>query len=422
MLVGCARLLLPLALAMSFFGTAMAVGGGEARGAARSPLLRIVSVGQGSNHLTVDQRTHRVFVFSDSRNRVLVLDGQTGTPLRTTLLPTHASTTGASVDSSTGRVFLSAVITRANQTPGPPLTTGMVYTLDGRTGAVLDSVAISHQPAGELGNIPVSVDIDPRAGHAFVIRQDGALITVDTRTLRVLRFAWAEGQPIQVAVDDRTGRVFVVSNGGMMPGVPRSVSMFDAGSGALIRRIAAACPSGQSPAGPGETASGIAIDQRVGKLYVSTHCPTMRHDRITVLDARAGSVLRRLNIDGQGPMAVDGHLHRLFVLSKHSNAGPFGDTLTAVDIRQDRLIGTAHIGYAALALAVDRVTNRVFVVNGRTRVVSVFDAWSARHITDVRVGRPLGGANSMDIGVDAGISRAFVLDSAGRLSVLTTRV
>jgi len=108
------------------------------------------------------------------------------------------------------------------------------------------------------------------------------------------------------------------------------------------------------------------------------------------------------------PIAINGHLHRIFAVDGNNGAH-------AVNIRDaatGRLLGATSVGAAPIAVAVDERSNRVFVaLRGAYGVegpgsVSILDARTGRLIRTVAVG-----PNPQAMAIDERANRVFILNS-----------
>ncbi len=219
----------------------------DARGGA------VVHVGQ--THLAVytaatATRSDRIFVGgADEVGVVAILDGRTGTLLRTVGGPPNDDVGGGAmaVDNPRGHVFAlgSHGMSELDATTGQILrtvrvgqdpwavvaderaarvfvsTASGIAMLDARSGAVLQTID-QHDTFAQLA-------VDETAQRAFAVRHDGTLLVFDTRDGRIIQ-TLANAPGASLAVDERRGRVFVQDVTG--------VSVLNASTGTVIRTIA----------------------------------------------------------------------------------------------------------------------------------------------------------------------------------------
>jgi len=139
---------------------------------------------------------------------------------------------------------------------------------------------------------------------------------------------------------------------------------------------------------------------------------------LSMLDATSGRLLRTVGGTRPGPMAVDTHTRRVFVLN--GGGGTSNGVVTILDSATGRVVGNTPVGRLALPVTpvVDTRTGRVFVANdgGGTGSVSVLDARSGALLRTVTVG-----PHPFVMAVDGRSSRVFVtslgaMDAAGHLT------
>lgn len=210
-----------------------------------------------------------------------------------------------------------------------------------------------------------------------------------------------------LVVDTRTGHVLILSR----TPIPSAtnvfndrVSVFDVGSGQLIRTVAL----GRDADGLLATTS-LAVDPRTGYAFALSNGPQAQSPRglVTVLDARDGAVLRTVAVPNNPvAVAIDAPLGRAFVtsLASYSYNGPPGQGyVSMLDIRTGRVLRTVVVGLHPQSLAVDTRTHRVFVANSDVGTISVLDARSGTLLRTVTTGGPI-----QDVGVDEQTSHVMV--------------
>lgn len=249
-----------------------------------------------------------------------------------------------------------------------------------------------------VGAAPVALAVDGRRGLAYVVNNgDNTLSVLDTRQ-RHLRQALVVGlNPYAVAVDAPSGHVFVVNHGDPNSATPGSVSVLSA-SGALVRVTRV-----------GIWPESIAVDEAARRVFVGS----FGSNTVSVLDAGSGALLDTLTAGtragGITQIAVDQRSSRLYVLTfpdlQAFRAG-HGRLLT-FDARTGVLLHGAPVGPRPGQLAVDEAAGRVFVHNsgdyvGQRSSVTVLDSRSGRLIRTV----PVGGDGALV--VDEPTGRVFV--------------
>jgi YVTN family beta-propeller protein len=282
-------------------------------GLTRGTLPRTVQVSAQPGYVrlapaaAVDDWTERVFVAnsgdSTHNGNVSVLDAATGTVVRTDSPGVHP--VAVAIDSQRGRAFV------ANNG------SGSVSILDAATGAVLKTIPVESATL---------VAVDVRRGRVFVAEEmgeHGAVSTLEETTGRLLRTVPIAGMPAVLVVDPQSGHVYVgpTSGGGAIAG---RLSMLDATSGVVLRSIDLLRAQGVAMADL--DVHGLAVDDRTGHVFVArtgTYQSEPMASGVSMLDAASGALLKRIDV-GEFPTAVvvDAQLGHAFVthavLSPHT--------------------------------------------------------------------------------------------------------
>lgn len=306
-------------------------------------VVQTVGVVAHPRAVVVDSRTHRAFVVN-GQGAVSVLDTATGTVLRTvaglnesSTCYNHACQSCSALalvsDEQTGHLFVAAI--RRPGSFSAPLPVNAVSTLDGRSGAVLNTVGLGHGSGMDMV-------LAARAGRVFVTdRADGTVSVLDAATGHAIRTVSLDTQLGATASDERSQHVFVASSS------DNTVSMLDARSGRRLRTITL-------PAQP----AGLADDEQTGRLFVTTTDDTLR-----ILDARSGALLHTVTA-GKDPttVVVDGLRRRVFVLNRSDGAAS-ADSVSVLDATSGRLLRRVVVGRLAGEMALDATSGRLLVVN-----------------------------------------------------------
>ena len=168
-----------------------------------------------------------------------------------------------------------------------------------------------------------------------------------------------------VAVDERTARVFVMCSS-CGHGLADRVSMLDARSGAVLRTVRV----GGSP-------QAIAVDTTAGHVFVANQGGRS----VSMLDARSGAVLLTAPIAGDPTtLAVAEHAGRVFVTDANAN------NLSVLDARTGAVLRSFNLHGGPFTMAVAERAGRVFVGTLMGSSVSMLDARSGMVLRTVRVG------------------------------------
>jgi YVTN family beta-propeller protein len=216
----------------------------------------------------------------------------------------------------------------------------MLSLLDARSGGVLRTLAV--------GLVPTGAAVDVRSGHALVLDVgEDSVHVLETATGRLLRTTLLGRGPVAVAVDGRTQRAFVSNNG------DNSVSVLDTRSGTVLRTVA----TGHNP-------TALAVDAQAGRVVVLNS----GDGTVSLLAAPVGTVQRSVAV-GAAPLldlVVDERRSRAFVLSASAGTGRDQHArgrVSVLDTRRGVVLGHVAVGQAASALALDAITQHLFVLN-----------------------------------------------------------
>jgi len=242
-----------------------------------------------------------------------------------------------------------------------------------------------------LGRMPIAIAVDARTGRAFVVNNgDNTISVLDTHTGTLLRTVAVGQNPTGIAVDERDGRVVVTdaatrvdAQAGQLVsfllsiGAPRDVSLLDATSGRLLRRI----PAAASPLPP-------MVDAQRGQVIVATYANDgLDSERMRVLATVNGRLTQSLAMGGISLAgAIDSRDNRLILVraSIDFDGGLGKATVDVLDTASGRLVRRGDLGGLPVpgALAVDETTGRAFMlttdVTTNRGTVVVVDTHSGR--------------------------------------------
>jgi hypothetical protein len=192
--------------------------------------------------------------------------------------------------------------------------------------------------------------------------------TLDESTGRVLRTAPIAGIPAVLVEDPQSGHVFVgpTSEGGAFAG---RLSLLDATTGAVLRSIdlLRAPPMAM----PALDVHGLAVDARTGHVFVAwtgTYQGEPAASGVSMLDAASGALLKRIAV-GVFPTAVvvDEQRGHAFVTHRdiiNSDGDPRGNgSLSVLDTASGRVVDTKPVGWGPTGMALDAPTGLLLVAN-----------------------------------------------------------
>jgi len=254
-----------------------------------------------------------------------------------------------------------------------------------------------------VGTNPQAVAVDAHSHHVFVATYNGSVSVLDAYSGAILRrIALATstiGGSLTLVVDARTRRVFVVGDNGV-------VTMVDVDTGGVLRAVHVAAPTLPRRA--------VGLDEQAGRLVI-----VGRRGTVSVLDARTGKIVRAVAVTtpAQGlALALDTRTGYAFV-------GGDAGVMSILDTGTGKIVHTSRIltpFSSFIRVAVAQTSRRVFLANEADFSVSMFDARTGLLLRTVPVA-----AFPVDLAVDEHTGHVFVLSQGngghGTVSMLNAR-
>jgi DNA-binding beta-propeller fold protein YncE len=309
--------------------------------AATGVLLGAMPAGDGPRGVAVDERLGRIFIADwgpafGAKGTVTIIDERRGRLTRA--VPVGPNPWTMAVAPTTGRVF----VTDAHG----------ISMLDARTGAVARTI-----PLAGAGFTPLA--IDARTGHGFAVRAHGNMFgrpiagentvsMLDTTSGALLRMVPDLHGPIAAAVDARTDQVFVANQDG-------TVVVLNGRSGAVVRTVTIS---------PRVLANGVAVDERTGRVFVTSYDQGTFKGHVSMLDGRTGAVVVTRPAGMMGAVAVAPWIRHVFVLTDQG--------VMMLDAASGRVLRMTAIGSSPTSLVADPRSGHIFVAlgNGRLAVIN----------------------------------------------------
>jgi len=364
-----------------------------------NPIVGAAPIGDPRWSVAVDSRLGRAFILDDGvrEQQVTVSNG------------------GWSSSSSNGYAF------------GAGTPSNKVHVIDTRTGRLVKTL--------DVPQTVQSLTVDEVTNRIFAFDQ-GQVDVLDARSGASLGVAPFSGNPDDVndyasvsLVDTRSGQLFATTSQSTSEPVDQHLLLLDGRTGKTLRNLTFPHGSAATSTGPNGTTPtsywpslSLALDERAGRLYVFN-----TNGQMSSVDTKSGRLLvtRRLPAALWGAQ-VDERTGRVFafaVRQTHSSRGWQRPLVTLVML--DPRTGTTRRIMSTYGMPTfDEATNRIFILDGARRAVSIRDGMSGRLVRDV----PLG-AIPIRLLLDAPHHRALVTTVKGynpatldaRIAVLDTR-
>ncbi len=262
-------------------------------------------------------------------------------------------------------------------------TTGTLSLIDGATCNAGDAAGCGqHVTAVTAGDDPIGIAVDRSTNTVYVVNFSGTVAVVNGRDCDAANTSGCKTEPATVrvgadpqflAVDERTDTIYV-ANGGS-----NTVSVIDGRTCNAVSRAGCGRVRASIPVGPGPFA--VAVNDATHSIYITD----VGAQTISVLDGRTCNAQDvrgcrhrpTVNVgETPGGIAVDMRTDTIYVSGESSNdvsviAGKSCNAITTSGCRQKPLHVLAGAG--ARGIAVNELTDTVYVANTIANTVSVIN-------------------------------------------------
>jgi YVTN family beta-propeller protein len=234
---------------------------------------------------------------------------------------------------------------------------------------VNDGIEID-KPGIGMNNRPNDISINPSTHVMYVTNGASDTVSViNTKTNRILNNITVGATPNDVNIDTKQ-RILYVANIGS-----NTVSVIDT----LTNKIISNTIVGRTPAA-------ISEDPDDGFLFTANR----DSDTVSVIDTENYQLLRNIVV-GSSPLgiAVNTITHTLYVVNSGSNTISiinYYSEITGHSFRLSKPIKTIYVGETPDGIAIDAVTNRIYVSNGYANTISVIDGETNSVVKTILVG------------------------------------
>ncbi len=294
---------------------------------------------------------------STQQEILLTIDGATDTidPNTAVTLPiTQPVVSGIGVNPVNHKVYISDKY-------------GTIAVVDGPNHNVITT--IGPMPNGNGANLIVAIP----ASNKMLAFPYGPVVLIDSSNDSLTTLPIPNFYAADAAYDSANGQIYAVGQvDGQAPGqnVTTQLIVFD-GSGAIVTSTTAGVPSG---------ANSIAVDAAGGKVYLGTPTPYNTNGTITAFSATSLAVVGSFP-QGAGKLAIDStNSSRIYLLDYGDYSCPscHFDLVNQVGLLNvnDGSLATLTVGYHPGAVAVNRQTNRTYVIDAQAPELVVIDGAS----------------------------------------------
>ncbi len=263
-------------------------------------------------------------------------------------------------------------------------TTGTLSLVDARTCNAGDTSGCAQRvTAVTAGADPIGIAVGESTNTVYVVNGSGTMAVVDGRKCDAAKTSGCRIQPTTVrvgarpqflAVDETTDTIYVANVGS------NTVSVVDGASCHAASSAVCARPRAAIPVGPGPFT--LALNSVTSSLYVTTlGAPTVAIVDTRACNAKDVSGCRRPQVtvdvgEAPGGIAINKRTDTIYVTGEFSNDVTVidGRTCNATTTRGCRRKPVRVLaGAGARGIAVNEVTNTVYVANTVANTVSVID-------------------------------------------------
>ena len=302
---------------------------------ATNTVTSTVSTGSLPEAVEVNPVTDQIYVANVGSNTVTVIDGATNKVTSTVTVGT--APVAVAVNPVTDQVYV------ANDN------SGNVTVIDGATNKVTSTVTV--------GSSPEAVEVNPVTDQVYVANYNSNSVTViDGATNTVTSTVSVGMEPRAVAVNPVTDQVYVAN------GASSSVSVIDGATNTVTSTVAV-----------GAAPFAVAVNPVTDQVYVANY----NSNSVTVIDGATNAVAATVPV-GNGPaaVAVNPVTDQVYIANYGNGSGinfpGSGITVTVID-GATNATSTVSAGTSPQAMAVNPVTDKVYVVNTGSGTVTVID-------------------------------------------------
>ena len=321
--------------------------------------------GFAPSQIAVNSATNRIYVSNSISESISVIDGETGNVVDNFKVGQMG---GMDINSVTNKVYV--------------VTLSGLQVIDGETN---DSTTIS--VVGRLG-WPVGVNSTTNLIYIYVVNRDrGNISVIDGETNKIVdTIAFREDvTPVRISVNSFTNRIYVVCEDGNIMVINgetnRTIDIVDIGGRLSI----------------------IAANTTTNRIYVLSDPPKNENSIIEVINGETNRVIDKIELEGlvRG-IGINPGTNSIYVTFGEERA--FG-TVKVIDGESHQVVNViTTVGSSPEGVAVNHITNAVYVANAQEDSLSVIDGESNMHIDTIQIGESLYGG----IGINYETNRVYV--------------
>jgi len=367
--------------------------------------LGSISAGQQPVAVATNPATNTVYVVNQCGNDPACLSPGTVTVIRGVSLQTDTVSVGlqpvaVAVNSSTNKIYVANSVCGSNypNCPNP----GSVSVIDGVTRQTR-SVRVGIDPNAIVVNPATNkIYVENYCGTNPSCQSAGTITVIDGVTFQVTATVNVNLQPSAMAVNSVTNKIYVVNYCGTDPACqsPGTVTVIDGTTLTTTTVHVDALPGA------------VAINALTNQIYVANSCgddPVNCGDGGTVsdIDATNGNRVTEIPV-GNGPtvLAVDAVTNQIYVVNNTDSS------VSQIDGGSNQVVNGFRIGTghsSPKAISADSATNKIYVIDPITSTVTMIDGVTS---TTTRLGLPPG-STPQALAVNTVTNLAFTANGGG---------
>jgi len=322
--------------AKKIFAVAIALGVGAtawAQSQAREPSTSLLNA---TRAIALNVKTGKVYAADRAQSAVSVFDREKSA---TASVKVGKGPVALAINETTNRIYV------ANNAGGS------VSVIDGTNDTVVATV--------NVGTLPYVLAVNPATNKVFVSNTFSDVITLIDGATNATSTIKA-GSADSIVIDTRRDRAYLAAWEGT------SLTVLDSRP-AIVGKVQMG----------GMHLWGIAVDEAVGKLYVTR----AGNAELAIVDEASESVTNIATGAGPCAVAVNPVTNLIYVVNHED------DTVTVIDGARGKALATVKVGKKPHGIVVDAKANRIYVANVHSDSVSVIDGARNAAIGTLRTGK-----------------------------------
>jgi YVTN family beta-propeller protein len=240
---------------------------------------------------------------------------------------------------------------------------GTVSVIEGKTNKVVGNITVGDSPEG--------VAVNPVTDRVYVANTgSNGISIIDGKANKVVDNITGGGiSPKGIAVNPETNMIYVANSGSYTVSVINDTSSKSGKNSTNAAAIFKTITVGKSP-------GGIAVNPETDMIYVANR----DLNSTAVIDGKTNRVVAKVTV-GPSPYSVAVNpttnliyvSNRGFPIDNITTTNTDSNTVSVIDGRTNKVVANLTVGYSPEGVAVNPVTNKIYVANSGDYSISVID-------------------------------------------------